>query len=133
MKIKNRFTAEVIFENDAATMALTVKAALETNANLSDADLRRANLRGADLSGANLRWADLRGADLSVLLTNIWTVYIQPDHIRIGCQYHAAADWFGFNDAKIKAMESRALNWWKQWKPAIQAIHAALNQAEGEP
>jgi hypothetical protein len=111
------------------------------DAYLRDAYLRDANLRGADLSGANLIGANLRsanlidadlidaylsGADLSILQTNIWTVYIQPNHIRIGCQYHTAVEWFGFYDKRIAAMDSKALGWWKQWKPTLQAIHSAL-------
>jgi len=35
-----------------------------SGADLSGADLRWANLSGANLSGADLRWANLRGADL---------------------------------------------------------------------
>jgi hypothetical protein len=100
-------------------------------ANLSGADLRGADLSGADLIDANLSGADLidanlSGADLSILQTNIWTVYIQPNHIRIGCQYHTAVEWFGFYDKRIAAMDSKALGWWKQWKPTLQAIHSAL-------
>ena len=60
MKIYNRFTNEVIFEDGAETMRETV-----INANLSGANLSGANLSGANLSGANLRRADLSGADLS--------------------------------------------------------------------
>jgi hypothetical protein len=51
MKIKNRYTGEVIFENDADTMRQTV----------IDANLRGANLGGAYLSDADLSGADLRG------------------------------------------------------------------------
>ena len=68
-----QFVAEI--EADKSTrfgvkVALAVKWALKSRANLSGADLSgadlsRADLRGADLSGADLRSADLRGADLS--------------------------------------------------------------------
>ena len=74
MKILNRYTDEIIYEDDAETMRETVVKAIASGANLSDADLsganlrdanlRDANLRDADLSGANLRGADLRGANL---------------------------------------------------------------------
>ena len=53
MKIKSRFTGEIIF--DGADLR---------GANLCDANLCGANLRGANLCGANLRGADLRGANL---------------------------------------------------------------------
>jgi hypothetical protein len=77
IKIKNRFTGEVIFAHEQGynTIAVTVKVALSLKINLrsadlryadlSGADLRYADLRGADLSGANLNSADLRYADLS--------------------------------------------------------------------
>ena len=88
---------------------------------LSGADLRGADLRGADLSSANLS-----GANMSILQTDIWTCYIQPDHIRIGCQYHTVNEWIAFTEDQISAMDSRALVWWRKWKPAILAIHATF-------
>jgi hypothetical protein len=123
IEIKNRFTGEIIFSHEAEenSVSATVKAALEVNTNLRDA-----NLIGANLRDANLRDANLSGADLSILQTNIWTVYIHPNHIRIGCQYHTAVEWFGFDDKRIAAMDPKALGWWKQWKPTLQAIHSAL-------
>ena len=60
MKILNRWTLSIIFENEKETIRETVQ-----DANLSDADLRGADLRGAYLSGADLRGAYLSGADLS--------------------------------------------------------------------
>ena len=152
--IINRFTGGVSFvakiecEDSAPSgikIGMAVKWAIINKANLSGADLRGANLIGADLSGADLSGADLSGADLSganlsgaylscaglsVLMTDIWTCYIQPDHIRIGCQYHAVADWMSFSDDKINAMNSRALAWWAKWKDAIMAVHA-VTIAEG--
>ena len=103
-------------------------------ADLRGADLRFANLRGADLRFVNLHNADLRGAGLSVLMTDIWTCYIQQDHIRIGCQYHAVADWLSFSDEEINAMDSRALAWWVKWKDAIMAVHASMTykSAQGQ-
>jgi hypothetical protein len=60
MKIKNRFTENVICEGE------NLKELLKANkANLSWADLSRANLSGANLSGANLSGADLSWANLS--------------------------------------------------------------------
>ena len=93
--------------------------------NLSGSDLSYSNLNGSDLSGA-----DLRGCGLSVLLTDIWTVYLQKEHIRVGRQYHTASEWFAFSDDEIGEMDELAQGWWKKWKPVIQAAHAALLQGE---
>ena len=85
MKILNRWTLSIIFENDKETIRETVqdanlrgadlrganlrganlKDANLKDANLSDANLRDANLSDANLRGADLSDADLRGADLS--------------------------------------------------------------------
>ncbi len=69
---KPSLTVEIECEANASRgfkMGLAVRAALESGADLSGADLRRAVLsdavlRGADLSGADLRRAVLSGADL---------------------------------------------------------------------
>ncbi len=102
-------------------------------ANLREADLRKADLCGADLRGANLREADLCGADLCgadllVYITDMWPVYIQTDHIRIGCEYHKANSWRKYHDETIAGMDSKALEWWKRHKIAIFAIHEVLTQ-----
>ena len=94
--------------------------------NLSDCDLRGSNLRGSDLSGSNLSDCNLRGSNLRVLQTDIWTVYVQKDTIRIGCQYHSISDWGQFTDDQIANMHRRALIWWKIWKDVIFAIHATI-------
>ena len=65
MKILNRYTDKVIYQDDAETMRRTVSNALQSGADLSDANLRRANLSDADLSDANLRRANLSDANLS--------------------------------------------------------------------
>jgi len=64
MKIKSRFSGTILFESTNKTIKLTLRAAVEAGANLSDANLRGAYLRGAYLRGAYLRGADLRGANL---------------------------------------------------------------------
>ena len=69
MEIKNRFTGEIIFQNDCETIRECVICAISmadlSHANLSGADLSGADLSGADLSGANIKVANLSGADLS--------------------------------------------------------------------
>jgi len=111
-------------------------------ANLSGANLRGANLSGADLSGADLNGADLSYADLSganlsgagfiEIRTDIWTAQTHKTTVRIGCQHHTHDEWMKFTDNEIAAMESRALKWWKTWRPAIEiAIKAVNEQNEG--
>ena len=127
-----------------------------SGANMSGANMRGANMIGADMSGANMRGADMRcanmicanmscanmssanmscanmscanmsGAKLALVHTDIWTVYVQPETIRIGCQYHKASEWFGYSDADIAKMEGRALDWWKKWKVVIKAAHEVI-------
>jgi hypothetical protein len=106
------------------------------DADLRDADLRDANLWGANLRGANLWGADLWGADLrdanlwganlsakeSILLTPFGWCHVQKKKIRIGCQYHTTEEWRNFTDEEIGKMESRALGWWKKYKPVVMAM-----------
>ena len=65
MKILNRWTLSIIFENGKKTLEETLLDALKEGADLRDADLRDAYLSDADLSGVNLSGANLSGADLS--------------------------------------------------------------------
>ena len=121
-------------------------------ADLRGADLRGANLRGADLRGADLRGANLRGADLrdanlcdanlcdaNLCDANLWglngnlrhvkslqteTYYIAYTSkvIQIGCERHTIEEWKNFDDETIRKMDSRALEWWKKWKPILMQI-----------
>jgi uncharacterized protein YjbI with pentapeptide repeats len=95
-------------------------------ANLRNANLSNADLRYADLRDANLRNADLLYADLRMLQTDIYTCWIQKEHIRIGCQYHKYEDWINFDDKEISKMDSGALDWWKIWKPIIMQINKTM-------
>ena len=67
IEIKSWFSGDVLFEyeSDNATMKKAVEAAVDDNANLSDADLRGADLSDANLSDADLSDANLSDADLS--------------------------------------------------------------------
>jgi len=99
------------------------------NANLIDADLRGADLRDADLSGANLRGANLRGVvgnmrEIRSLQCEKWPVAYTSTHMQIGCQRHSIAEWSSFDDDVISAMDADALEWWRAWKPILQAIIA---------
>jgi uncharacterized protein YjbI with pentapeptide repeats len=63
-QIKSIFGA-VLFEHECISIKECVVKAVESDANLSGANLSDANLSGAYLSGANLRDANLSGAYLS--------------------------------------------------------------------
>ena len=100
---------------------------------LHRADLRWADLHGADLRGADLRWADLRDADLRD--TNIkvfhggeWIAFIDPEFIRIGCQFFTVSEWDGFSDERIDKMASGALEYWKENKEIIMSISKKLQE-----
>jgi len=104
-----------------------------TLANLTDANLTCANLTDADLTCANLTDADLTlanltDADLSVLQTEKYTAYIQPNNIQIGGKHYTAQEWFAFSDDEIEEMDEGALEWWKKWKAPIMTIHATFGE-----
>ena len=129
-----KFTTEIEAQEDAPAsvkLRLAVLWAIEnkvdlSGSDLSGSDLSNCNLSGSNLSGSDLRDCDLRDCDLRVLQTDIWTVYVQKDTIRIGCQYHSISDWGQFTDGQIANMHGRALIWWKIWKDIIFAIHATI-------
>jgi hypothetical protein len=66
IQIKSRWSGEVIFEHycENNTIAITLRAAVEIEANLYGAYLEGAYLKGANLKGANLYGANLKGANL---------------------------------------------------------------------
>jgi hypothetical protein len=101
-----------------------------SEANLSRANLSEANLRWANLSRADLRWANLSRADLpntDRVIHCPWSIcHIRADMIRIGCEYHSVAEWAGFSDDAIAAMDKRALEWWRENKEIVLSIAAQL-------
>jgi hypothetical protein len=112
-----------------------------SGANLSGANLYHANLYGADLSRADLSYANLSGADLyranlygadlrcmgnmdniKTIQADIWQVGYTHDTLQIGPHRHLIAEWQAFSDEEIGRMDSRALAWWKIWKPILMNI-----------
>jgi uncharacterized protein YjbI with pentapeptide repeats len=98
------------------------------DAYLADANLADANLAGAYLAGANLadaKWRDgitINRAPLQISGLR-WTVYILDQHMQIGCELHPLADWKGFDDARIVAMDGRdALRFWRAHKDALLTL-----------
>ena len=151
IEIKHRFTGAVIFEHNIEnnSVALTVKAAIEANAdfrnadlsntnlrnadfrnaNLSDADFRNADLSNADFRNANLSDADLSDADLSNAVGNkkelrsmqidTYSIVFTDSILQIGCRRYGIEEWANFTDSEISKMDNGALDWWKKWKDFI--------------
>ena len=133
--IKHRYSEQTLCEFDVATVK---EAAEKGGANLCHADLRGAdlggaNLYGANLGGANLCHADLRGADLdganldgekiyktplSVVGLRYWCL-ISDSYMRLGCKRFTHQQWSDFNDEQISEMDSKALEFWTQWKAPL--------------
>jgi hypothetical protein len=65
MKIKNRFTGNVLCEHEGPLARANLTGANLRWANLTEANLTEANLTGANLTGANLRGANLTEANLT--------------------------------------------------------------------
>ena len=101
-------------------------------ADLHGADLRLADLSGANLRGANLRGADLHGADLRGAIGEMrslrsfqieeYQISYTDTVLNIGCQSHTIEEWKNFDDETIREMDTKALDWWKKWKPIIMQI-----------
>ena len=104
-------------------------------ANLRDANLRDANLRGADLRDADLCGAAIWGASgnlkhLKSIFLDTYQITYTSEVLQIGCQRHPIAEWWGFDDDKIRDMDGeRALQWWIKYKPLLQQI-ISLSPAE---
>ena len=64
MKIYDKNTKEVIYEDDSPRMGKTVQNAIKKGITLNFADLNKVDLPHANLSNANLRYTDLREANL---------------------------------------------------------------------
>ena len=129
MKILNRWTLSIIFENEKETIRETVH-----DANLTGANLRGADLRGADLSDANLRGADLRGAngnrkELRTMQIETYSISFTKDILQIGCKRFLIEEWKKLNDETINKMDSNALTFWNKWK---QFIFTAIELSFGE-
>jgi len=99
-------------------------------ANISGANLINANLYGANLYGANLYGANISGANLygATGLNNYikciqiekYAICYTAEVMQIGCQSHTIAEWSGFSDAQIRAMDGKeALEWWTKYKAWI--------------
>ena len=123
--IKHRYSEQTLCEFDVATIK---EAAEQGKADLGGANLYGADLRGADLGGANLYGADLYGADLdgekipknplSIVGMRYWCL-ISDSYMRLGCKRFTHQEWSDFNDEEISEMDSKALEFWTQWKAPL--------------
>ena len=106
-------------------------------ADLGGADLWRADLGGAHLAGADLGGADLEGAtgnmrEVVSMHVDTWPICIDTVNgvMQIGCERHAVADWFSFDDDRIAAMDRLALDWWRTWRPVIKGVWGRVRRTE---
>ena len=99
-------------------------------ANLCEASLYGANLYGANLRGADLRWANLRDANLLVIQCGPYTAYVQPNHTRIGCQYHTNSQWRRFSRKALERLDADAVATWDQFAPVLFAAMDSLKASK---
>ncbi len=129
MKILNKWTLSIIFENEKETIKETV-----VDANLRNANLSGANLSGADLSDADLSDADLRNAvgnkkELRTMQIETYSISFTKDVLQIGCKRFTIQEWKNFNDEEISNMDRQALSFWNKWKDFIfQAIELSFGK-----
>jgi len=75
----------------------------------------------SDCSGI-LVWRGPKAEKLIAINGLIWPVTTDGINIQIGCQQHTVEDWQVFDDARIGRMDSRALEFWKQFKATVLAM-----------
>lgn len=84
----------------------------------------RAYLQGAKLQGAYLLcMGDMRY--IKTMQVDTWMIGYTNDTLQIGCQRHLISEWWAFDDEEVGAMDSLAIEWWRSWKPILQAMIAA--------
>ena len=82
----------------------------------------RANLWTANLSGASLRSTIGNQGQIITIQTDVWQIVYTSDVMQICCQRHSINDWLVFSDDHISKMDSKALEFWKKWKPILVLI-----------
>ena len=116
MKILNRWTLKVIFENEKETIKETLIDANLEGANLIDANLEGANLEGANLEGANLEGANGNLKELKNMQIETYSISFTKDILQIGCKRFSHTEWKNFSDDEINKMDKQALSFWNKWK-----------------
>ena len=69
-----------------------------------------------------LRWNGEPAKNLLSLNGLHWPVATDGVRIQIGCQNHTVEQWRDFTEEEIIAMDSRALEFWTEYKPMIMAL-----------
>ena len=77
----------------------------------------------SDCSGI-IGWKGGEAEKLIALNGLTWPVSTDGKKIQIGCQCHSVADWEAFDDERINSMDTKALEFWKAFKPTIMAMAA---------
>jgi hypothetical protein len=114
-----------------------------SRADFSRADFSRANFWRADFSEANFSRADFwranfwradfnstigNGKNIITIQTPIWNIVIYSNRMQIGCENHSILEWMRFTDDVISGMNSKALEFWKIYKPIIKNQIKAINK-----
>ena len=93
---------------------------------LTDADLTGAYLEGADLTGAYLEGAKIDGEEITkepLMIQGLYYwVLITESYMRIGCKRYTHQEWSEFKDPTIAAMDSKALDFWNEWKAPLMTM-----------
>ena len=71
-----------------------------------------------------VNWRGGEAQKLIALNGLTWPVSTDGKKIQIGCQCHSVADWEAFDDKRINSMDTKALEFWKAFKPTIMAMVA---------
>jgi hypothetical protein len=99
------------------------------DANFNGVNFYRANFSGASFNGANFSGANFYRANFDSVIgdsrlihtiqTNIWHIVIYSNRMQIGCENHTIKRWMSYDYSDISVMNSKALSFWKIWKPII--------------
>ena len=124
-QIKSRFSGKILFEMECTSFKVCVEAAISAGTDLTEADLFGANLTGADGKKTTIEKTPIQISGLR------WHIIIFDKDMRIGCEYHSLADWWLYDDARIKKMDCTAPEFCNQYKTMLQEFrHPGVH---GEP
>jgi hypothetical protein len=110
---------------DANMAGANMEDANMADANMAGANMARAMLADANMAGANMARANMAGANgvnayIKCIQIDTYTITYTSDVMQIGCERHTIADWSGFSDAQVRAMDGvKALAWWRKYKDWI--------------